>query len=452
MSASGSHDATGPVVDARNVTVEFRTPHFKTATFKEWVFNRLKGRGGYRTFRALKDARVEVGRGESVALLGHNGSGKSTLLKVIAGIIDPPGARVRVNGRIAPMIELSAGFDGELSGRENIVLSCTLMGLSPREISDRMEGIIDFAELRDFIEMPFKNYSSGMQARLGFACATAVDPDIILADEVLAVGDANFSRKCLNRIAELKARGASVILVSHDASAIRLFCDRAYVFEEGVILFEGDVHTALGIHEESLERRGRKAEAVARTRAEEAAARGDLGKAATGTAAQALPGVGLTHAFLQDSARLVSKGEALGTAQSNTNSFDVDVARAFDLAFTIDSRDDHLFEGNTTLGFTLLSTDGTRVCGHESVFERPAVAPDARGLRQRVVAFRFETGLAELAAGGYRLMAQVRDRSGARLVFLQELGEVRISNSRAGENATGDIIPLAGKVSALPAT
>jgi ABC-type polysaccharide/polyol phosphate transport system ATPase subunit len=162
---------------------------------------------------------------------------------------------MRVVGRIAPMIEISAGFDPELSGYENIYLSCTLMGLSTFEIDSRISEIIDFSELQKFIDMPLKNYSSGMLARLGFACATAVDPDIILADEVLAVGDANFELKCLDKIARLREKGTTVILVSHSQAAVEKFCTRGIVFYEGEIKCDGPISQAVEEHNKWLEYR-----------------------------------------------------------------------------------------------------------------------------------------------------------------------------------------------------
>jgi ABC-2 type transport system ATP-binding protein len=242
-------------IEARNITVEYRTPKYQTSTLKEYVINALHGRNHFSVHRALEGVSVTVAKGESVALIGHNGSGKSTLLKVLAGIIQPPGAEVLVRGRIAPMIELGAGFDFELSGIENIYLSCTLMGLSRAEIASRIEDIVRFAELKDFIHMPFKNFSSGMQARLGFACATAVDPDVILADEVLAVGDSNFAKKCLFRIEELREKGAALILVSHDPSAVKRFCSRAYVFNRGKCMFNGTVDEALAFNDRVMDNR-----------------------------------------------------------------------------------------------------------------------------------------------------------------------------------------------------
>ena len=241
------------IVDAKNVSVIYRLTEYKSHSFKEWVFNRLKGRSAGRDFVAVDNVSFRLKRGESLALVGHNGSGKSTLLRAIAGVI--PSAQkssIVVSGRIAPMIELGAGFDGELSGRENIYLSCLILGLSYREIDGLVESIIDFSELRKFIDVPVKNYSSRMYARLGFACATAVKPDLIIVDEVLAVGDSNFSAKCLNRINQLRSSGTSVLLVSHDEGSVRQFCDRALVMNEGKAIFDGDVETALRLHRDVM--------------------------------------------------------------------------------------------------------------------------------------------------------------------------------------------------------
>lgn len=241
------------IVDAQNVSVIYRLTEYKSNSFKEWVFNRLKGRGGSREFVAVDNVSFRLRRGESLALVGHNGSGKSTLLRVIAGVIPPAKkSSIIVTGRIAPMIELGAGFDGELSGRENIYLSCLILGLSYREIGELVESIIDFSELRKFIDVPVKNYSSGMYARLGFACATAVKPDLIIVDEVLAVGDSNFSVKCLDRIKKLREAGTSVLLVSHDEGSVRQFCDRALVMNEGKSIYDGDVETALMLHRDVM--------------------------------------------------------------------------------------------------------------------------------------------------------------------------------------------------------
>ena len=244
------------VVELVNVSVRYETPNYKSHTFKEFVFNKIRGLDGKQVIDAVKNATFSIKAGECVAFLGHNGSGKSTLLRVVAGIlpINKEG-KMNVVGRIAPMIEISAGFDPELSGYENIYLSCTLMGLSTFEIDSRIKDIIEFSELQKFIDMPLKNYSSGMLARLGFACATAVDPDIILADEVLAVGDANFELKCLDKIARLRESGTTVILVSHSQAAVEKFCSRGIVFYEGEIKCDAPIAEAVAVHNHWLEYR-----------------------------------------------------------------------------------------------------------------------------------------------------------------------------------------------------
>ena len=241
------------IVKGRAITVSYTKPSSKITSLKELFVQKIRGQYKSETLVALRNVDIEVRRGEAVALLGHNGSGKSTLLKVIAGIIDPPGADLQVTGRIAPMIELGAGFDPELSGVENIKLACMLMGLSKRETLNRLETIIDFSELREFIQMSLKNFSSGMQARLGFACATSVDPDLLLVDEVLSVGDSNFAKKCLGRIAALRSKGTTVILVSHDLPTVRAFCERGYVLDNGEVVFEGPIDAAVDRHRDIMD-------------------------------------------------------------------------------------------------------------------------------------------------------------------------------------------------------
>lgn len=256
MNKIEGHSKSGEIaLSAQGVTVEYDIAEYKSHTFKEFVFNILSGRHKVRKFRAVDSVDLILNRGESLAIIGHNGSGKSTLLKVLAGIIEPKGLNMQVYGRVAPMIELGAGFDGELSGIENIRLSCLIMGLTEAEIKDRIESIIDFSELREFINMPLKNYSSGMYARLGFACATAVDPDILLVDEVLSVGDSNFSQKCLAKIDALKARGTSVVIVTHDEMTVQKFCDRAMVMSRGKVVFKGSVEDSLRVHQEVMQQR-----------------------------------------------------------------------------------------------------------------------------------------------------------------------------------------------------
>ena len=192
------------------------------------------------SFSALRDVSVSVSKGACFGVIGRNGSGKSTLLKLVAGITKPTSGSVRVHGRVSALIELGAGFHPEISGRENVFINGIMLGLSRREISDRFDEIVEFAELEDFIDAPVKTYSSGMYMRLGFAVAINVDPDILLVDEVLAVGDAGFSLKCLDKFAEFKRRGKTILLVTHGLSMVERFCDEAVWLEAGESRTIGD--------------------------------------------------------------------------------------------------------------------------------------------------------------------------------------------------------------------
>lgn len=190
-------------------------------------------------FTALEDVNLRVPRGQALGLMGANGSGKSTLLQIIAGILKPTEGSIRIRGRIAPMIQLGVGFNLELTGEENIFLNASLYGFSNHEVRRRIDDIIDFSEVRHFIDTPLKNYSSGMQMRLGFAIAIHLDPDILLADEILAVGDAAFQKKCLERIESLRKGGMTLILVSHTPAQIAQFCDHYVELAHGRVVASG---------------------------------------------------------------------------------------------------------------------------------------------------------------------------------------------------------------------
>ncbi|MDR7926181.1 ABC transporter ATP-binding protein [Acidithiobacillus thiooxidans] len=192
-------------------------------------------------FLALNDVSFTVEQGEALGLLGHNGSGKSTLLQIIAGILQPTKGRVIVNGRVAPLIQLGVGFNSELTGYENIFLNASLYGFMNKEIKKHVKSIIEFSELENFIDTPLKNYSSGMQMRLGFSIAVHLSPDILLADEILAVGDQAFQKKCLDKIGEMRNSGMSLILVSHSQDQINKFCDYSVRMDHGQIVEQGPI-------------------------------------------------------------------------------------------------------------------------------------------------------------------------------------------------------------------
>src|SRR4029077_9537943 len=185
------------------------------------------------TFAAVRDVTVTVPRGRTLGVIGRNGSGKSTLLKLVAGITKPTTGTVQVNGRVSALIELGAGFHPEISGRENVFINGIMLGLTRKEIERRFDAIVEFAELRDFIDAPVKTYSSGMYMRLGFAVAINVDPDILLVDEVLAVGDEGFAHKCFDKFAEFKRRGKTILLVTHSLGIVERFCDVALWLDKG---------------------------------------------------------------------------------------------------------------------------------------------------------------------------------------------------------------------------
>ncbi|HEY8491265.1 MAG TPA: ABC transporter ATP-binding protein [Dehalococcoidia bacterium] len=194
---------------------------------------------GKHPFWALRDVNLEVRRGEALGVIGHNGSGKSTLLRLMAGLARPTEGAVRVQGRISPLLELGAGFHPQLSGRENLIVNAVLLGLRRREALERMPEIIAFAELEEFIDQPMRTYSQGMYMRLGFAVAVHVEPEILLVDEVLAVGDADFQAKCFAHIERLRAAGVTIVLVSHDLAAVERFCERAVLLQHGRMAAEG---------------------------------------------------------------------------------------------------------------------------------------------------------------------------------------------------------------------
>jgi len=244
---------SGPArVCFENVVQRFRMIRERPDTLRE-VFTRVfRHSSHYHDFEALKGISFDIFDGEMVGIVGRNGSGKSTTLKIIAGVYRPTSGVVMVSGKVAALIELGAGFHPDLTGRENIVLNGLMIGLSKREIRAREERILDFAELGEFIDSPIKQYSSGMNLRLGFAVAMEVDPDILLIDEILAVGDAAFQQKCLARIDEFRRR-KTIIYVSHSAASVRELCTRALLLHEGTLVADGPPDQVLAEYSELLQ-------------------------------------------------------------------------------------------------------------------------------------------------------------------------------------------------------
>lgn len=228
-----------------NVSVKFNLSRERVDNVKEYALKKIRKQLQVDEFYALNDVSLSVDAGDSVAIIGENGSGKSTLLKLISGIYSPDSGSVKANGRIAPLIELGAGFDMELTARENIYLNGAVLGHSKKFMKEHFDGIIDFAELRDFVDVPLKNFSSGMVARLGFSIATVMPPDILIVDEILAVGDMNFREKCAKRMEEMLLSGATLLFVSHDAEEVTRLCRRAVWLKDGSLRMTGDAKSVV---------------------------------------------------------------------------------------------------------------------------------------------------------------------------------------------------------------
>ncbi|MCP4424101.1 MAG: ABC transporter ATP-binding protein, partial [Chloroflexi bacterium] len=231
---------TTPVIQMEGVGVRYRVAQESIPSFKEYFVRWVKREIQYQSFWALDDITVSINRGEVFGIVGQNGAGKSTLLKVVARVLRPTTGRIRINGRVAPLLELGAGFDRELTGRENIYLNGAILGFSEQDLKSRVDRIVEFAGLEDFIDAPLRTYSTGMTARLGFSIATDVRPEILIVDEILGVGDAAFQTKSYERIKKYKGEGTTILLVTHSLSSIKEMCSRAMWLNYGKAIAVGD--------------------------------------------------------------------------------------------------------------------------------------------------------------------------------------------------------------------
>ena len=229
------------IVDVNHVTIRFNLANQKVDNLKEYVIKLIKKELMFQEFLAVKDVSFTVHEGEAWGLIGTNGSGKSTMLKAISGILKPYQGSITVGGSVAPLIELGAGFDPELTARENIFLNGCVLGHTEKFMQEHFDEIVDFAELHQFLDAPLKNYSSGMRARLGFSVATMVKPDILIVDEILSVGDYKFRQKCEKRMKELLSGGTTLLYVSHSIDEVRRLCDHSIWLDKGVARMQGDV-------------------------------------------------------------------------------------------------------------------------------------------------------------------------------------------------------------------
>ncbi len=239
------------MIKAKHVSLCYRMSYDRVKSMKEYFVKLVKGKIKYEEFWALKGVSFEVKRGEVLGIVGHNGAGKSTLLKVISGILKPTTGSIQVNGTVVPMLELGSGFDFDLTGRENVFLNGAILGYSEKFLKEKYEEIVDFSELGNFIHVPLRNYSSGMVMRLAFSIATVVRPDILIVDEILAVGDADFQKKSKKRMLELMGDGTTVLFVSHSLPQIREMCNRAVWLEHGTVVMSGDTASICDAYETS---------------------------------------------------------------------------------------------------------------------------------------------------------------------------------------------------------
>jgi lipopolysaccharide transport system ATP-binding protein len=241
------------VIKVKDATVRFNIASEKIDTIKEYFVKLVKKQLHFKEFMAIKNINFEVRKGESWGIVGSNGAGKSTLLKLICGVISPDSGSVEINGKISPMLELGAGFDPQMTAGENIYMQGALLGRSRSFIRKHYNEIVDFSELADFLDMPIKNYSSGMQARMAFAISTVVKPDILIVDEVLSVGDAAFQRKCINRINEMLSGSTTLLFVSHDNNLVKHLCKKAIWLRKGEIVLSGSSDEVCDAYEKYYE-------------------------------------------------------------------------------------------------------------------------------------------------------------------------------------------------------
>lgn len=240
------------MIDIKNITMDYKVQKEHIKSLKEFIVNFIRGKISYDEFRAVDDITISIKKGEVVGIVGRNGAGKSTLLKIIAGVLPPTNGTIKINGLIAPMLELGAGFDQELTARENIYLNGAILGYSKKFLEGKYQEIVDFSELEDFIDQPVRTYSSGMIMRLAFSIATVVRPEILIVDEILSVGDAHFKKKSEERMRELMAGGTTVLMVSHALPQIKNLCSRVIWLEKGKIVMDGATKIVCAEYEKAV--------------------------------------------------------------------------------------------------------------------------------------------------------------------------------------------------------
>ena len=391
-------------IEVADVAKRFRLVHERNSTLKATIFSGFK-RTVHEEFWALKGVSFDVPEGKTYGIIGHNGSGKSTLLKCMARIYQPNRGTITTRGKMSALLELGAGFHPELSGRENVYLNGSILGMSKRDVDRRFDGIVEFAGLEHFIDTPVKNYSSGMFVRLGFSVAITVEPDVLLVDEVLAVGDESFQQRCMEKFADLRSSGRTVVIVSHSLDTVRSMCDAAAWLDHGTLLKEGDAHEVVSAYLESVsdDRRAH----------EQAAAPVD-GDAAGGDAAE---GWHIRDVqFVDDAGRAT---QVVRTGSPVTIRVTLDVPAA----------------GRIALGLGLYRTDGVHVAGPHHRFETGDGGT-------RVVDYRIPRF--PVAGGVYDLTVRVLDEHLQRTHTVRRRA-ARVDVASAEESDLGGLVALGGE-------
>lgn len=393
------------VIDVRNIKKKFKIYFDKGTQLKDRLLFRKRNR--YEDREVLKGISFQVRKGEAVGLIGHNGCGKSTTLKLLTRIMYPDSGEIVMTGRISSLIELGAGFHPDMSGRENIYTNASIFGLTKKEVDARFNDIVEFSELADFIDNPVRTYSSGMYMRLAFSVAINVDADILLIDEILAVGDTNFQTKCFNRLRELKAGGMTIIIVTHDLSTIEKFCDRAIWLNDGLIVREGrsdevvDAYFSF-MNNKKIETENKpvpeKNEKPSKTKQPENS--GDIDYSANR--------FGLKYAE-------ISEARMLNHENKNTRIFRTGERLTIEIDYHINKPDEYVF------GFGFYDMDGKCIYGNNTQIDRMKINPDNTDGRISV-----DIDSLPLLAGKYILNVAIVDANGTPMDFFRNYCEFEI--------------------------
>lgn len=414
-------------IEVTNITKKFKIYYDKGSTLKEKIL--FRKRRAYEERNVLNGISFEVKKGEAIGLIGHNGCGKSTTLKLLSKIMYPDGGSIEMRGRVSSLIELGAGFHPDMSGRENIYINASIFGLTRKEIDDRLEDIIAFSELEEFIDNPVRTYSSGMYMRLAFAVAINVDADILLIDEILAVGDANFQAKCYNRMREIKASGVTIVLVTHDSGVVERFCDQAIWINKGKVVAAGESAGVVDkylryMNEEKLaqlekeEKRRREKEAEEKRIAEEKKREEEANKTEEQKLYEQAMDINVKH--FGTGTAVIKKAELLNAAKEESRLLKAgeDYYIAFD--YEVKKPGEEL-----VFGMGIYTLENVWIFGTNTLLGKVKVPMNEKG--GRIV---FHGKDLELLSGEYILQVSITDLNGTPVDFYREYCKFNVVNDK----------------------